>query len=160
MRAEFERIVERLKEAGGKKAVIVGIGNVLKGDDGAGAVICERIKDKITADVIDAGTVPENYIQKIAKQSPEIVLVIDAIDFGASTGDLKILKPEDLSSTITSTHSLSPRIFARLLSQQANAKVFFIGIQPKQVQLGTPLSEEVSKSVDVLVEILVSVFKK
>ena len=42
-------IFEQLGEFGADKAVIVGIGNMLKGDDGAGLLICQQLKGKISA---------------------------------------------------------------------------------------------------------------
>ena len=37
--------LERLQKLRGSSVLIVGIGNSLKGDDGAGPVVCERLKD-------------------------------------------------------------------------------------------------------------------
>ena len=79
-----QHLFEKLNKLRGSSTVIVGIGNTLKGDDGAGPLICEQLNAKVCAEVIDAGTVPENYIQKIIKKAPQNLLVIDAIDFGAS----------------------------------------------------------------------------
>ena len=68
------------------KVLILGIGNPLKADDAAGPLVCEKISGRVKADVIDAGTVPENYIGSIIKKAPENILIIDAIDFDAKPG--------------------------------------------------------------------------
>lgn len=154
-----DKIAEELEKLRGSKTVIVGIGNTLKSDDGAGPAVCQMLEGKIIAEIIDAGTVPENFIQLICRKKPEIVLVIDAVDFCSSPGDLKIIEPEQLNSFAISTHTLSPRIFADLLRQTIDVKVIFLGIQPKQLQFGESLSQEVQQAVQHLVEILLSVFK-
>ncbi len=84
----------------GQDALIVGIGNTLKGDDGAGVLICQQLKDIIGQNVIDAGTVPENYIQPIIKKAPKVLLILDAIDFGGCPGAVNIFKPEELNSLL------------------------------------------------------------
>jgi hydrogenase 3 maturation protease len=81
-----EELFEQLNKLRGSKTIILGIGNTLKGDDGAGPAVCERIAGKICAEVIDAGTVPENYIQSIIKKAPQNLIIIDAVDFKSSEG--------------------------------------------------------------------------
>jgi hydrogenase 3 maturation protease len=86
-----KQLYEQLRKFRGSRTLIVGIGNILKADDGAGPLVCEQLgRAKVCADLIDAGTVPENYIQPIIKKAPQNLLVIDAIDFGASPGTIKI----------------------------------------------------------------------
>jgi hydrogenase 3 maturation protease len=139
--------------------LILGIGNTLKGDDGAGPLVCQQLKDvKICADVIDAGTVPENYIQRIIKKAPLILLIIDAIDYGDEPGTIKIFKPDQLSSHVISTHSLSPRLFVDMICQNINVDVYFVGIQPAQMQLGQPASPQVKLSIEQLTEVLKQTF--
>ncbi|MHC4364602.1 MAG: hypothetical protein ACYSTJ_03955 [Planctomycetota bacterium] len=65
-----ENVLAQLKKLRGPKTVIVGIGNILKGDDGVGPLICQQLRgNEICAELIDAGTVPENYIQPIVHKT-------------------------------------------------------------------------------------------
>ena len=82
------------------KVLILTIGNMLKGDDAIGPLLYEQLKGRISAEIIDAGTVPENYIQTIIKKAPEALLVIDAIDFAAPAGTVDMFKPSQLNSLI------------------------------------------------------------
>ncbi len=139
--------------------VIVGIGNILKGDDVAGPLVCQQLKHaKICADLIDAGTVPENYIQPIIKKAPQNLLVIDAIDFGAIPGTIRIFKPEQLNSHIISTHSLSPRLFVDMVCRNISVDVYFIGIQPAQILLGQSVSPQVNIAIQQISEVLTRIF--
>ena len=161
-----EHLLEQLSKLRGSRTVIVGIGNVLKGDDGAGSLVCQQLSGKVCAEIIDAGTVPENYIQPIVEKAPQNLLVIDAMDFGASAGTINIFKPEQLSSVVTSTHTLSPRLFAQVVCQNIKDRdpakrepdVYFVGIQPAQTQLGELVSSQVSKAIQQLSHVITSIF--
>jgi hydrogenase 3 maturation protease len=154
-----EQLFEQLNKLHGSKTVIVGIGNMLKGDDGVGPLVCQQLRHaKVCAELIDAGTVPENYIQPIIKKAPQNLLIIDAIDSGASPGTISIFKPERLSSFVFSTHTLSPHLFVDLVRQEIDVDVYIVGIQPEQTQLGQPLSAQVSRAVQSLINSLSSIF--
>jgi hydrogenase 3 maturation protease len=165
-----QQILQQLNQLRGSKTLIIGIGNTLKGDDGAGPLVCERLAQaspsatpkqagKTHAEVIDAGTVPENYIQTIIKKAPQNLLIIDAIDFGAPPGAMDIFRPEQISSFTFSTHSPSPRLFIDMITRQIKVDVYLIGIQPAQTQLGQSTSTPVSKAIQQLSQALAEVFK-
>jgi len=153
------QLCNRLKKLCSRDILIVGIGNTLKGDDGAGALICQQLKDINTQQVIDAGTVPENYIQPIIEKAPKVLLIIDAIDFGASAGAVNIFKPDQLNSLAISTHTLSPRLFVDVICQSIRPEVYFIGIQPGQTVLGRPLTGEVEQAIKSLTATLSTILK-
>ena len=154
-----QSLLRQLNTLRNSETVIVGIGNILKGDDGAGPHVCEQLKlANICAEVIDADTVPENYIQQIIKKAPQNLLVIDAIDFGAPPGTIRIFEPEQLSSHVISTHSLSPRLFVDTVCRDISIDVYFIGIQPAQIQLGQSLSQQVSPAIKLLSQTLAEIF--
>ncbi len=150
---------EQLSKICKPHTLIVGIGNTLKGDDGAGGLICQQLKDIIGQNVIDAGTVPENYIQPIIKKAPKVLLILDAIDFGGCPGAVNIFKPDQLNSLAVSTHTLSPRLFVDVICKSISPEVYFIGIQPGQTVLGRPLTTEVEQAVKSLTEILSTILK-
>jgi len=152
------QLLIQLRKFRGSKTLIVGIGNTLKGDDGAGPLVCQRLSGKVCAEIIDAGTVPENYIQPIVEKAPQNLLIIDAMDFGASAGTINIFKPEQLNTLVTSTHTLSPHLFVDMIRREIAVDVHFIGIQPAQTQLGQSISQQVSHSIQLLVSALSKIF--
>ena len=151
-------LFKQLSKLGSRKTVIVGVGNTFKGDDAVGPLICEQLAGKVSADLIDAGTVPENYIQPIIAKAPQNLLIIDAIDFGASPGTINIFKPEQLNSMIISTHVLSPTVFVDMIRQNIKVNVYFVGIQPVQTTFGQSLSTQVSQAAKWLVDTLGEIF--
>ncbi len=136
------------------ETVIVAIGNVLKGDDGAGPKVCSILRDKVAAKIIDAGTTPENYIGKIVRMAPKKLLIIDAVDFSASPGTLKLFGEDDIQQFTLSTHCLSPHLFVGAVTSEIDTEVFFIGIQPANLQLGQDLSKQVADAVNALADML------
>ena len=153
------KLIDLLKPFRDSSTVIMGIGNILKGDDAAGPLVCERLKNEnISADVIDAATVPENYIQTIIKKAPRNLIVIDAVSFDAAPGTIKEFHTEQLDSLIISTHTLSPRIFIDMIRRSIELNVMFIGIQPEHTQLGSPVSTQVSQAIEELTKILLKIF--
>ncbi|MHC4725697.1 MAG: hydrogenase maturation protease [Planctomycetota bacterium] len=154
-----QSLLEQLNIFRNSTTLIVGIGNIIKGDDGAGPLVCQQVKlVNISADLIDAGTVPENYIQSIIKKAPQNLLIIDAIDFEAAPGTIRIFEPEQLSSHVISTHSLSPRLFVDMVCQNLSINVYFIGIQPAQLMLGQSVSRQVNLAIQQLSEVLTQIF--
>lgn len=154
-----EQLFEQLNKLHGSKTVIVGIGNTLKGDDGVGPLVCQQLRHaKICAELIDAGTVPENYIQRIIKKTPQNLLIIDAIDFQAPPGTIKIFKPEQLNLIVTSTHTLSPRLFADMVSRNIKVDVYFVGIQPAHTRLVDSISPQVCQAARQITQTLIDVF--
>ena len=130
------------------KVAILGFGNRLWGDDGAGSVLAERLRAaNPKAAVFDAGMVPENYLEKVAAAKPDTVLLIDAADFGGEPGEWRIFSGEDLAFTGLSTHAGSPRMLAAYLEQRTGAKVKLLAIQPLDIEEGAELSRAVSTSI-------------
>ena len=154
-----EGLLEQLNEFKHSRTLIVGIGNTLKADDAVGPLVCQKLlQSQISAEIIDAATVPENYIQQIIKKSPQKLLIVDAIDFKAAPGTIKIFKPEQLSNVAFSTHTLSPHLFIDMICKGIEVDVFVIGIQPAKIKLGEGVSEPVNEAVEQLVSTLIEVF--
>lgn len=160
MKTREKEVFEKLSALRGSKTVILGMGNTLKGDDGLGCIVCERLFGKLTAELIDAGTVPENYIQAIIRKKPQNLLIIDAVDFKAKPGTIELFKPEQLDSFVISTHTLSPRVFIEMISRYIDVNVFLVGVQPARMELGEEVSRPVSRAISLLEKILSEIFSK
>lgn len=134
--------------------LLIGIGNTLRGDDGAGPALIESLEGKVNAVLLNAGEVPESYIGRILDAQPETIAVIDAADFGAAPGDLAVLEAEDIAGRSISTHRMTLGLFFRFIKRYSRAEVFALGIQPAHIGFGEPMSPEVAASVNALAEIL------
>jgi len=140
------------------KTVIVCVGNTLKGDDGAAIELYQKLAGKIKAELFDTGTVPENYIQRIIKTRPHTIVLIDVVDFGGTAGQIKVFEPEEIPEIAASTHVMSLRFFSDILKRETDSKILLTGIQPKQLGLGSGLSNPVKEAVTQLAELFIDMF--
>jgi len=134
---------------------IIGIGNIMRGDDGCGPKLIEGLKNKrAKAHLFDCGTVPENYIFPILSTSCDTIILVDAADFGAKPGSIKALRLDEISASGISTHNSSIRLFTDLLmTGKDNLNIFAVSIQPKRIAFGDSLSDEVKLGIDALTDI-------
>ena len=144
-------MLEHLKEHLKGKAVILGIGNTLRSDDGIGSILASRIKDKVGYKIYDAGANPENYLGKIIQDKPDTLVIIDAVDFAGKAGEYKVLEAEDLKTVnFFSTHNASLTLTINYLQSNIKLDIIVLIIQPKSVVFGDSLSPEVSKALTAL----------
>ncbi len=136
------------------RVVFVGIGNPLFGDDGAGCALARALARLPGLDVVQAEDVPESYVAKIADGAPDVVVLIDAVDFGAPAGSVAVLEREAMGRYPPSTHRVPLGLIAEFVRSTSGADVFVLGIQPGRVQLGATLGPEVSRTVDALAELI------
>ena len=146
-----------------KKVVIAGIGNPIRSDDVIGVKIVQELKNKVPKEVelYECETVPENFIEPIAKLNPTHILLIDAAFLGLKPGDTRLLNPKKIInfSPITS-HTLPLRIFCELLQKMTDAKIALLLIEPKNTDFGEKVSSEIQDSLVFIVKILIEFLKK
>ncbi len=134
--------------------VVVTIGNSLRRDDGAGPYIARKLIAREELAVFDAGTTPENYINKIITLRPACVLFIDAADFGGKPGEVRRIGKDEISDYTISTHMFPLRAVWEMISQSTDAEIRLAGIQPLDVQLSEGLSAEVLRAADEIIKTL------
>ncbi|MDI6451550.1 hydrogenase 3 maturation endopeptidase HyCI [Anaerobaca lacustris] len=139
--------------------MILGVGSMLMGDDAAGPLICERMAGRSSAVVIDAGTVPENYIGPIRRAAPDVLLVVDAVDFGGVVGRIRLFEPGEICAFAFGTHALSLHLFLQELGRERPLDVRLIGIQPGPRELGGSVSSAVQKTIELLAAAMETLFQ-
>ena len=140
------------------KVLIAGIGNQLRSDDGFGPALISRIQGRIKAICLDTGSSPENYIGKIVKLEPDIVLFIDTVSMNEPPATLKLVKEDQIPLYGFSTHNMSPKLMIENIKSQIKTKIFMLGVQPINLEFGEKISKELNEillSLEImLVEIL------
>ena len=91
--SQATRLSDRLAPELTGRVCVLGIGNRLRRDDGAGSLLAAALAEQEGAAVLDAGTVPENYLEKVAGSNPDTVVIVDAIDFDGAPGEIRLLEP-------------------------------------------------------------------
>jgi len=126
------------------KKMLLGIGNELKGDDGIGNIIARQFRHDGWKSV-PCETVPENFTAVVGRESPDILVIVDAADMELPPGEIRIIPKEKLGAESTSTHRMPLRHLVEHLSEYTK-QVVFIGIQPKSQNIGDEVSEEVFRA--------------
>jgi len=137
------------------KKMILGVGNRLKSDDGAGSLLTERMAGT-DWHTVDGADIPENFTGIIKREKPDLLVIADVTDMGVATGTFRrvpIGVLSDESGFNTHTGPLTGLI-SRLINYSEN--IVFIGIQPARLDFGEGLSPEVADAVERIAEILIS----
>lgn len=130
-----------------KKILFVGIGNLLKTDDGVGVYISRKIKNKGNRSSLTVETGIENYIGKINSLTPEILVLIDCVELKSAPGTFKLLELSQIQDLTFNTHNIS----LRRLSEFFEMPVFILAIQPENVDFGENISYLVKKIADKII---------
>ncbi len=148
---EFRQRVE------GKRILILGVGNRLRGDDGLGPRLLDRLRGKLNVPMIDAGDVPENYLGPIEAACADLVLVVDAADLRASPGDLALLELDQLGGMTVSTHTVNLGLLFKVIPSSRRPQVLVLAVQPEATEFGKGLSRAVDVALDGIESLLLSI---
>ncbi len=130
-----------------QQPLIIGIGNRLRGDDGAGVILAEELAAGGYSPTLIVHGTPENYLRKIAEMSETLRLWVDVINWNASPGEFRVFTLEDIGQYAVSTHNFSPVVLVEYLNSMKAVPDVFLGIQPRSLSLGSELSGPVARTV-------------
>ena len=130
------------------RKLFVGIGNVLKMDDGVGVYISSRIKTKGNISTLTVEASIENYIGKINSLKPDILILIDCLDMKEPIGTFKLLSLSKIQDLTFNTHNIS----LRRLSEFFAMPVYILGIQPEKIDFGENISYIVKNVADRIIK--------
>ena len=146
------------------RIALLGVGNPLRSDDAAGALVaralseCECAQDTDHFLVIEAGHAPENTTGELRRFAPDLVLMIDAADLGEEPGTIQWVPAEAIDGMSASTHSLPLSMLAHYLTLELNCTVTLLGIQPGSNEVEEQVSPEVLQAVQEVVKELETLF--
>jgi len=135
---------------GAAKVAVLGIGSDLRGDDISGIIAVQELEKK--ADSISRTipfktflgyTAPENLSGEIRKFSPTHLIMIDTADIKKKPGDIMVFTAESAGGMSFSTHKLPVKVMAEYLKSSIGCEVIIVGIQPKTLDFGKPVSKVV-----------------
>jgi len=108
----------------GREVVLMGVGNDLRGDDACGVMLGERLEASVGCPVFVTFDLPEDYAVKAADLRPELVLILDAADFGGEPGQVRLIRAQDIPPTPGVTHRPSLEMVAAFLEMDAGAETW------------------------------------
>lgn len=122
-----------------------GIGNPLRGDDGVGCYIAEKLS------ALNAGGQPDMIYQAALEARPERVIIFDACDMGLEAGTTCMFSAEFIVDEAMSTHKIPLSLICGLISEDTGAEVYVAGIQPASTEAGTELTEAVRNAAEKII---------
>jgi hydrogenase 3 maturation protease len=146
-----------------KKIIILGVGNRLRGDDSIGCLITDELKSHNGLMVIDCGSAPENFIDKVCSSAPNEIIIVDACNFGAEPGKFQLFTEsqiEKISSQLLSTHTLPLSLTVAMIKKQIPCKIQLLGVQPESIDFGEGLSPNLKKAKNKIVKYLKELSKR
>ena len=138
-----------------KDFLFVGIGNILRSDDGAGVYICRNITGTNNVRSLIVELSIENYIKKINNMNPDILILIDCVNFNKKPGYSDLLPVEKIKDFTTNTHNIS----LKRISEFFKMEVLVLGIQPASLFFGENLSRQIKESADRIVDNINKIIK-
>jgi hydrogenase 3 maturation protease len=138
------------------RLAFVGIGSELNGDDAVGVELVKRLHTHLPASdnllLVEAGPVPENFTKVVRTFKPDLVILIDAGDFGAVPGEVCLIDWRKVEGFSASTHSLPLSTFASQLESDTGSPVLLLAIQPLKIEFGAEMSADVRAALRDLVK--------
>lgn len=158
-----------------ERVAILGIGSELRADDAVGLLVLNHLQEKpsvasktlshfIKCDrsatrtakkstpaefilkLFNGGTAPENLTGEIRRFKPGHLIMIDAVELGKRPGTIALLDLNRIKNTAFLTHKLPIKLMLDYLAAEMTFTAIFIGIQPRSLDFGGPVSKEVSRA--------------
>ena len=154
---------QRLTQAftNAKTIAILGIGNDLKADDGIGPYIIDQLQNQNPPhiELINASTVPENFMSHLIESRPHLILLIDAALMQAEPGTIRLIDKDTIGGVAFSSHQLPLTFFIEYLENNlTTTTILILGIQPLTDEFTLPLSEHVQQAADEIITTLTQLF--
>ncbi len=143
------------------KVAVIGIGNLLMGDEGVGiAVINELKKMNVNADIYDCGTMGVDILNTMLGYDK--VIVVDAVKGFGKPGDVVKIDPKELreSKRVVSMHDVDFAFLIKVVGEFIDLpEIVIVGIEVEKVGEGIGLSESVRKAIPKALELIIDELK-
>jgi hydrogenase maturation protease len=134
-------------------ALVLGFGNVLLGDDGAGIRVMQGLTDQVDAECVDGGTLSFNLLGYV--EAAASMLVIDATNIERPAGSLALFEGPAMDRFLTGARRRTVHEVglidlldvARLLGCLPERRALLC-LQPERIDWSTALSAPVERSLD------------
>lgn len=145
------------------KKIVLGVGNLLLSDEGFGVHVVKRLgSEGVPQDtqVFDGGTASWYALPSI--EEAEKLIVIDAVKGGGEPGSVYKIRVDDFGSGLPSGVSLHEVGLLEALSwlRSGPEEVVIFGVEPKKLDWGMELSDELKSKVPVVTGLVQTELRK
>lgn len=144
------------------KALVLGIGNLLIGDEGIGCAAVEEINKRYRlppeVECIDGGTAGFELLSLM--DGKDLVILIDAMRNDMEPGTCVLIEGEDVPKAFLNSISphqlgISDVLAAAQLTDCLPGQLFLYGIEPKNLEVGIGLTSEVEAGMEKIISAVV-----
>ena len=149
------KLLEEKANTTNEDVMVIGLGNRLLGDEGLGLHIIDKLSQifmSSNVSIIDCGCDLFSVMPYLNK--PQKIVIIDAIRAGGKPGEIyrfDYSKLATMKNETQSGHQIGTIVVLRLLKSAypvlADSEITVIGIEPKTLELGNNLSQEVKERI-------------
>jgi len=143
-----------------QRIVIVGVGNILCGDEGVGVHVIEELKKHRLPDhveVYDCGTGGLDVLEFL--EGCDKAIIVDAVKAGMEPGKIYHFRLGEIGAKerrikMMSLHELD-LISAMKIGEKAYnipRNIIVVGVEPKSVEMGVDLTAEVEEAVPIVIQ--------
>lgn len=137
---------------------VLGIGNLVRQDEGVGIHILHGLEDKVPPEIelIDGGTMGFSLLSIV--EDTDSLIILDAVDDGRPPGEIAVWHGDDevpyFFASKMSVHQVSFAEVLNLAKMRGTypARIAVVGIQPHTLDWGTELSDTVQQALPRAVE--------
>jgi len=155
-----EQLKKWLIDAG--RVAIIGIGNPLRGDDGLGPLVIQKLKKENlpkNVKLFNCGATPETFTSHVKRFQPTHIIMVDSAHLNIEVGEAKLVSAENIGGLTVSTHNLPLNLFAEYLQEETKAEIILLAVQPKKIDYNTEITSELRKAAERLSEDIREVFR-
>lgn len=103
---------------------------------------------------------PENAVSALRRFKPDLVVLMDAADFGGTPGEIHWIDPQVTSGFSASSHTLPFSVLAGYLAREFKCEVCLLGIQPHSLEFDSGFSSPVKNSLTVMLKEMVNLLRE
>jgi len=148
-------------------ALILGVGNVLLGDEGIGIRVVEELENRFSFPeevmLLDGGTAGIELLRYI--EGRDLLILIDAMRADLTPGTVFKVEGEDVAKRFMikiSPHQigLSDLLAAAILTDQMPKQIILFGVEPERLETGITLSKVVEASLEKIISAILAELQK
>ena len=148
-------------------ALILGVGNILLGDEGIGIRVVEELENRFSFPeevmLLDGGTAGIELLRYI--EGRDLLILIDAMRAGLAPGTVFKVEGEDVPKrfmTKISPHQigLSDLLAAGILSDMIPKQLVLFGVEPECLETGITISAVVEASLEKIIGAILEELEK
>lgn len=150
---------DRTAGTGNGRILVMGIGNLLIGDEGVGVHAVRALSKTPLPDDVDLLDVGTAFIDAIVHvDDRRHIIILDAVKGGGRPGTVYRIevKPDDYARESTSLHGMSILNMLRFARVDLPETVTIFGIEPEVIDWSMDLSDTVAAAKPLLVEAVLS----